>query len=67
MAVKFFELHENGRPVEEARYGKIIGPLLLWKEHPQTREVVEVDDSGNVIRRYSAEECTALLRAMNVY
>lgn len=54
---RFFQIHENGASIDGKKYGSFEGLCLEWSHAPNNREVVEVDHAGNVLYRFSPEEC----------
>ncbi len=59
----FFQIYERGNPpADNVGYRSLAKASAVWLEAPESKELVQVDASGNVLRGYTAAECRESIR-----
>jgi hypothetical protein len=58
----FFQIHKDGHAVDGSSYPSLEEAAMALEKEEQGGEVTEVDESDNVVRRYSVQESRTAAR-----
>ena len=59
----FFQIHKDGHAVDGSSYSTLAEASSALDQAEQGGQVVEVDATDNIVRRYTLQECRASTRS----